>query len=459
MATTAYRTTVFIDSNVVLEARPFKDLPWQDIDPIGPILVLLAPTLLREVDSKKRDGRLAVRARDFNRLISTLASGGPSITVAAGPPQVDIALAHCKKIDWDAYDDLDPGQGDDRLVAEILNAKGLSGDGILVSQDLNPLFTAQRHGLKTIHVSSAWLPVQEPSPQQKEISRLKQQIAELQKGEPTFDVLVTVPGQPIPTYQVSALSPQEALLFTDQLLASNPKPEQDNRFGIGTRFGMGFDYDASLDERYSKYAEKTIPAFVANYNRGIELLFNQAPFSLIIENTGKTLAANLLVEIEIVGGWLNEKPIVFNTAGPNAPRPEPSYLRNHIPDFRAFRGRDEPGRHEIVLSDTSRAERLTVQCEDFRQGQKWEFEGVLWIDPKQAKTLVKVKITAANYSNDATLPHEIAKTVTAVTVSDLVELSKPSLKKQPVIRPLIEAALARDEYFGVEWTIGVEIDD
>ena len=65
----AANTYAFLDTNVILEGKPLAELPWSDIDPRGPILVLLTTTVLSEVDSKKRDGRLGVHARKFNRLL------------------------------------------------------------------------------------------------------------------------------------------------------------------------------------------------------------------------------------------------------------------------------------------------------------------------------------------------------------------------------------------------------
>ena len=49
-----FRSKIFIDSNVILQCLPLEQLPWAEINPSGPILILIAPTVLREVDSKKR---------------------------------------------------------------------------------------------------------------------------------------------------------------------------------------------------------------------------------------------------------------------------------------------------------------------------------------------------------------------------------------------------------------------
>ncbi|HZZ94023.1 MAG TPA: hypothetical protein VFE23_15790 [Usitatibacter sp.] len=455
MATTHYRTIAFIDSNIVLEARPLAELPWQEVDSIGPILVVLAPTVLREVDSKKRDGRIGPKARAFNRFIAPLASGASSISLLAESPRVDLALAVPGKIDWDSYDDLDRSQGDHNLVAEILNTKGLSSAAILVSQDINPLFAAQRHGVRTLRIPETWRPPLEPSPQDKEIARLKKQMADYQKAEPKFEIDFAVPGQPIQVYDVVPLTADQALKFRLSLTAANPRVKQHH----SPLALSSFEYDPSLDSRYDRYINHVLPTFVANYHDGLEILFNQAVFTLTVTNIGNALAANLLIDVEIVGGWINEKAVVFNAAGPKAPRPRPSYI-NQIPDLSRLHPRVEVGRHEVEVSDTARAPRVVAQCEDFRQGQCWTLTGFVWIDPRVPKTLAKIKITAATLTGEQLQVFEVQKTSSKVAVSELVDLEPdPKLRKKSCLQEHLERAFESEDYSAIEWTIGVPQQD
>src|SRR5438477_194803 len=179
----AFNTYVFLDTNIILEGNPLIDLPWSDVDSVGPILVLLTPTVLAEVDSKKRDGRLGTRARDFNRLIGPVASTGQPVALRSEPPVVMLALAVCERIPWDKYDDLSSDDADSRVIAEVLHARGVPlGQRVVVSHDIKPISMATRHGLKTLHVSDNWIRPPEPSRSDKEVQRLKAQLAELQKN-------------------------------------------------------------------------------------------------------------------------------------------------------------------------------------------------------------------------------------------------------------------------------------
>lgn len=60
----------FLDANIVLEGRPLDELPWEEIASEGTIRVMIVPKAMEEIDAKKRDGRLGLHARSFNRLIA-----------------------------------------------------------------------------------------------------------------------------------------------------------------------------------------------------------------------------------------------------------------------------------------------------------------------------------------------------------------------------------------------------
>ena len=67
-----FSVVVFIDSNVALECLALEQLPWREVHNTGPILVLVTPTVLQEVDSKKNHSRLGDHARRFNRRMCPL---------------------------------------------------------------------------------------------------------------------------------------------------------------------------------------------------------------------------------------------------------------------------------------------------------------------------------------------------------------------------------------------------
>jgi hypothetical protein len=442
-----YPTKVFIDSNVVLECRPLKDLPWHEIDACGPILVMLNPTLLQEVDSKKRDGRLAVRAREFNRSVAPIAQTGRPISLRTEAPRVDMVLSTCSKINWDSYDDLDPNEGDAHLIAEVLNVQGVPFEQrIVVSQDINPLFMAKRHDLRTHHVSESWLNQPEQSPQEKEIAKLKRQVAEYAKSEPVFDIELHQPPDILEIFQVNPLPAEEVEKLIKKILKVNPKPVQTTHpFGMSHVLG---GFDSTLDDRYEEYESVVVPKFAANIHKKLELQHGQFPLEITLKNTGNVRADHLCIEFKVIGGWFNSKPIVSRIP-PLAPRIKDrlASIANIPPLFRKI----QIGRHEIDINKPERVSNFSAQCEDFRQGQEWIYSGILWADPhEQGDMVIIVKVTAANFHGESSKIFKIKKDIAKKDVSDLIDPDSFAIVVQSHIDPLIKSVIEDKNFEGIE---------
>lgn len=439
-----FPTKIFLDSNVILECLPLINLPWYEIDPIGPILILVTPTVLREVDSKKGDGRVGLRAREFSRLIAPIAEHGMPINIVTESANIHIAIARCRRIDWDSYDDLNQSEGDEKIIAEVLNVKGVPMEQRrVVSKDSYPLILAQRHGLKTHRVPDAWLPPLGLSPQENEIAKLKKQIKVYEKTEPEFKIKHEVQAAPVEVHQVQELTEVEISQLTREIITSNPKPEQKQDL-------LSFmQHDSSLDERYEKYARQTVPVFVRDYHKKLELLFDQIPFTLFVENTGKVRAEHANIDIHIVGGWFNQKPILAGLR-PSSPKIKNPLHRPiilpHIPTKRVA------GRHEIEVNLARCSEHLLAQCEDFRQGQKWEFNGVVWLDPhRHGEVVIIVKITAANLHGEFQTQFKLNKILIPCQVSDLIDMGSGKIVKEYYVKSLIENAFRAENHNAFEW--------
>lgn len=439
-----YKTKIFVDSNVILEAKGLKDLPWSDVDQTGPILVLLVPTVLREVDSKKRDGRLGVRAREFNRQLAPLVDGASILNVTSTPVRVDLALASCGRVDWEKLGDLDPTQGDDRLVAECLHAIGDFDERVLASQDMNPLVVAKRHGIKPVRLPDGWLPKPDASPQEKKVMQLQNRIRELEKTEPEFKVSFTVRPDPVNPVQIAPLTEADEESFIRKIVEWNPEPVQETGF-------MRVDYDSSLSRRYEKYKEITVPAYVRTYARSMEILLGQARFKLLIRSSGSVPAQSVKIDLTIVGGWFNEKPIIVPYRGPSAPTKQSSLLLGHHPPYQVEGLSIRVGKHEFDVDEPARDDAFSASCEDFRHGDTWEYEGALWIDPRfTGEPLVVVKVTAANLHGHKVMRFPLTTSVRHASFPELIDLESGELLwDAPVVDELRRAV--DEEGVDVAW--------
>lgn len=421
-----YRTVAVIDANVILEGRPVDKLPWAEIDSDGPILVLVLPQVQREIDSKKRDGRLQVHARSFNRLIAPVAVSGTPLLVVDGAPKVDLGLARCAPIPWSKYDDLDPAEGDCKVIAELLNILDFHEVQMtFISADIYPISLASRRGIRAFHAKESWMRQAEPSPADKEIQRLKGRISELESKEPKMEVGFEIAYQnsePVRLYRIEGLDDSERKKLAAGVIGRNPKKRQ-----YGDRIGMDWQLmrDPTYDGRYEEYVRKAVPRFAGNIEKILESLYAQIPFRLTVSNVGKVQAEGLIVEVEISSGWFQEKLFYRSAKGPSAPEPrsllEPSV---RMPDIDLFRDvHRAAGIHDVSFNPRPNKNRkFAVHCLDFRHGRSWTFEGVFRLDPwDSSDAYISVRTTTSNMRGEILNTIPINRAISTVNVVDLLD--------------------------------------
>lgn len=449
-----YKVKAFLDTNIILEGRPLAELPWQEIDTDGPILALMTPTAIKEIDSKKQDGRIGKRAREFNRLIASVAAGGPPIVIRESAPRVDLALSRAVRIPWDKHDDLDPGDGDSCIVAEVLHAKDMSAAGkLIVSHDIKPIAFASNYNVPTLHVSDNWLRHPEPHPKDREIQKLNQQLAQHRAAEPAFEIgIELIEAEPVVLVRIEDLSDAERANIESRIQDLNPSQDQ-ARDPIGSWSGIG-TYDHSYDDRLMAY-QKRVPVFMANYAQRLERLFNQARFRLKVANTGKVQAENLLVEVGVANGWLHDRFVFVSPQGPKKPRPRVmpitpmANLRSMIPA--------RVGRHEIEYKIApNNGQIFSVTCEDFRHSQEYVFDGVVSFDVRAAETTeISVAVSASNFRGTADDAKAIERKIETLHVSKLIDLN--TLK---IAAPVpMQALLDNQDYKAIDWKALDEEDE
>lgn len=345
------------------------------------------------------------------------------------------------------YDDLDSSEGDARIVAEVLNVRGVPPEHkVVVSQDINPLFMAKRHGLSGIHVSDEWLQQPEPSPSQKEISKLKLQVADYAKTEPEFQIKFSVLHDVIEMHKVEDLSPEEQKALTISIIEANPKPIQEYNL-----MNIVDQRDPSLDSRYAKYESKIVPSFVKAYSKKLETLFGQIAFEFTIENVGKVRADHANFEVRMIGGWINDKPFITGTF-PVGPKARNNMLYREAINFPNLNVKRTVGRHEVDFEPPKRAQSFSAECENFRHGQKWEFKGVLCLDPNYAnEAKLIIKTTASNLHGDQTQIFVLNKSVSNTHPYNLADKDTGKISQDFNIKKLFLLAIDNQAYEDIEW--------
>lgn len=418
-----YSSIVFLDANVVLEGRKLADQPWHEIGTSGAILLLFVPQVLKEIDSKKRDGRLAKHARDFNRLIAPAAETGGVVRLVDGPPFVDLALAVTNRIDWDRLDDLDPDEPDARVVAQVLNEKHTDFElRLFVSQDINPVGMATRHGVKVKTLPESWLRPAEPSPDQRKINKLEGRVRELQSTEPDLEVKIAFScDEPFEHLVVPDLSSDQKYELQAAITDKNPKASQ----GQGGMFSPTLTIDHDYSGKYDRWRDVTVPRFVDSVSDDINRMYAQTPISLELYNNGSVQAESLVVHVRVVNGTISDRWSVVPNY-PVAPRLDTNVFLRGIQNFNTLSDvlPQNVGRHEMYFDlDADGGDSFEVHCQDFRHGRHWVFDAILTADPETTDDVVLVvKMTASNMRGGKEEVFKLSHVVNAQELSSIYDI-------------------------------------
>lgn len=448
-----YPVVAFIDSNVALECSALSGLPWKEISATGPILVLVVPTVMQEVDSKKNHARLADHARRFNRTLRPLLEGQSTVLVRESPsPRVEIALADCTRIDWEQYPELDRDEPDARVVAQVMSAQGPSPEArVVVSQDLRPLHLAKRHGLNIHQVSETWLRPKEVSEAEKKAANLQRQLDAMKDREPQLSLHLSTSQSAVDVHRIKPLLPDERRAIQETIIRLSPMPEQ-KYSGLTSIMS---DYDHTLDERYTKWESKKVPHFVRDYERKIELNYGQLKIHFRIENTGQVPAESLLIRLTAKGGWFNERYVLAIPSGPSAPKPKQRslmdiHMQRTLHD--SIRLRAQPGKHEfMVLDDPKRSLEVQIACADFRHGLAYEYAVIGRADPHAEEFRIDAVVTAANLYGEAKTSIVVPRNLKDSAITDLIDMSTMRFKQPPDVDGHLQKAISASDFSAFEF--------
>jgi len=446
----SYGATVFIDTMVVLEGPPLNRQPWSEIHETGPILVIVLPQVQAEIDKRKRDGRLAERARAFNRLIGPSVDERRPVRIADEPVAVDLILGECDKVDYEALD-LDPAEGDHRVVGQMLRCKTADpSSSILVSHDLNPIAVARGNGLKAVRLSDHWLLPPETSPKDKEIARLKAENKELRKDQPELQISIEVrlPSGFEPM-NVLPLSGTEELTLASEIERRNNASRTRTTEPRNIITSLGY---YSSGEAMAKFRDETIPAYIEQLPESLQAMFNQVEFELIVENAGAVTASNLVVEVRTNGGRFDTFFHAGKIGPPSPPKgqdPLAAIARARFPELPRT-----PGDHELHWGvPPGRSAYGELHCREFQQGRRNKIDGFFELLPSTSGNVVmEVRATASNLTGDKRAIWSKQFSFLEATPFELMDREKKALTRDYPLKERVIAAAKANHYPWLRFT-------
>ena len=319
---------LFPDTNLFIQCRPIRDLPWSDLGDFDEIHLLVCRPVMREIDNQKNRGndRVGQRARSTYKLFRDIITSNLDYQVIIdGPPTVKLVLEASLPPNPDLKDRLDYDKPDDAIVgcSHNFQQENQNEDVRLLTHDGGPMITASSLNLAFVPIDDTWLLKPENSDGEREVARLQSRVAQLERAEP--QVLLTCINEQSEelkslNVEYSVYSPltEDDVKALLQSLQDRFPPAQD--FGTRKRrmrqppgavakaLGTMEMYTPASDDAIANYLDAAYPAWLRECESTFLALHNalqqevRLPFlTFVANNCGTRPAKDVLLQIEAKG--------------------------------------------------------------------------------------------------------------------------------------------------------------
>jgi predicted ribonuclease YlaK len=185
---------LFLDTNIFLQCRDLRDLPWDQVVGSENLLLLISRPVQEEIDRLKHDrnSRRAKRARKASSFIrEIILTKDTRLSIRESAPRVEISFPPPLIKQGGLPSILDLTRGDDQIIAEAFAFKNAypDADVAILTHDTNPILTAERCGLPYVMIPDDWLLPPEPDVRDKKIEELERRLKELERACPQIEVV------------------------------------------------------------------------------------------------------------------------------------------------------------------------------------------------------------------------------------------------------------------------------
>ena len=359
----------FPDTNLFIQCKPLQELEWSELSEFTEVHLIVCRPVTREIDDQKNRGnnRIAQRARSTYRLFAPLAEDEQEfLIVHSSAPVVKLFLEGLGQPSPELRDVLDYDKTDDQIVGSLHRflKDNPDADVRLLTGDRGPMMAARSLGLARVPIKETWLLPPEQNEVEKENTRLRQQVTQLERAEPSFDVQLIDDNEeplknlrvefevfePLPEQEVNAL----VQLITENLpvatdFPNSPPPRADDSTAVGIFYLPTHEEIARYKEQdYPEWLEKCRTA-LSNIHTDLQKEAGPPTFSLSITNEGTRPGKDTLVNI-IAEGNFEISPPSFGSASEGAFQEGPGLLYPPQPP----RGRWESEGNSLPTSPTLR---------------------------------------------------------------------------------------------------------
>lgn len=379
----ATRVLAFVDTNVLLHYRFFRDVDWANELGADEVTLVFAPVVVEELDERKYDGPRRTRAR-AKKVLKALKGLGLSATPRNLRPGVDILALDEEPTDaLFVRHRLQPRINDDRLLASVLAfAPSQAGNSVInvLTADMGLSLKAATRQITVASPDERLRRDDEPDETERELEAARRELAVLRAKAPKLKL--TFAGEEFLEYRVRRFGEfgteklehlLEAWRSKHPYVAATPDSivvPGGSRIPLAGLTGIpGFwskkgaaRHNATIDRVFKEYE-----AFLRRWPASVNALTCCVEFRFVLENSGTAPAddIDLLISARANGKWLKEPPELPEPPAMPEPR-DPLGIRYMLQstrpwDLESLRLRDDPIHGPIILEDEPRSVRYTVK--------------------------------------------------------------------------------------------------
>ena len=376
------RVFAFIDTNVLLHYRFFREVNWATELRAEEATLVFAPVVVEELDKRKWAGARRERVR-AKKVLKALKDLGLSTTPVTMRPDVQIMAVDEEPADaLFTRHRLQPRVSDDRLLASVLafkEAHSRSGAILVLTADTGLSIKAPTRQIAVVAPDERLQRDDGPDETERELEAARRDLAALRAVAPKLRL--TLAGQTVREHQVRRFAEFGAGKLRRLLEAwrsrhphvratpSSIAVPGGGRFSLDGITGLpGFwsktdasKHNAEIDRVYGEYE-----AFLRRWPARLNALARCLEFRFVLENAGTAPAddVDLLIEAGANGKWLEELPEL--PTAPAMPRPRNRLDFGIMPRMEPFdpgslRRWDDPIDGPNTLEDESHSVQYTVK--------------------------------------------------------------------------------------------------
>lgn len=379
----ATRVFAFVDTNVLLHYRFFRDVDWAEELGADEATLVFAPVVVEELDERKWAGTRRVRAR-ARKVLKALKGLGLSATPGEMRPGVQIFALDEEPTDaLFVHHRLQPRISDDRLLASVLAfAASQTSDAVIkvLTADMGLSLKAATRQIAVASPDERLRRDDEPDETERELETARRELAVLRAAAPKLKL--TLAGKEVLKYRVRKFGEfgterldhlLEAWRSKHPYVAATPDSivipggSRVPLAGLAGLPGFWTKKDAARRNAEIDRVSREYEAFLRRWPACVNALTCCVEFRFVLENSGTAPAddIDLLISAQANGKWLTELPELPKPPAlpkPRVPFDIGSMVQSTMPrDLASLSFRDDPIHGPIILEDEPRSVRYTVK--------------------------------------------------------------------------------------------------